>query len=145
MFWSSALLQTGKLALDHPEERALGLHLLRFAEVTDAHSLDTSFKLDFFFSFPSNKMNTTYVWNYCRRLRQLAPTCCRTRCANTSTSYLNATPHSIPFIRCGFRTFHVSIWYYCDIFFISLQTWTFYRSLVQQRRQAVSYFVKQRP
>ncbi|KAL0659805.1 hypothetical protein Bca4012_080390 [Brassica carinata] len=30
------LKKTGKLALDHPEERALGLHLLRFAETVEA-------------------------------------------------------------------------------------------------------------
>ncbi|XP_019102031.1 PREDICTED: arginine--tRNA ligase, cytoplasmic-like [Camelina sativa] len=77
------LKKEGKLALDHADERALGLF--------------------------------TY-FDFRRRLRKRAPNCYRTCCAITYTAYPNSAPDST----------------------------TIVRSLVQQRRQAVSYFVKQR-
>jgi len=51
---TSYSLQTGKLALDHADERALGLHLLRFAEVT--HALFRYF-FHIWLLFLGNKMN----------------------------------------------------------------------------------------
>lgn len=81
-----ALLQTGKLVLNHADERALGLHSLRFSEVD--RSVDSSV---FLFRWKDLIRLDQCCERSCRLLRKYLPICYQAYCASTSLTYLNTT------------------------------------------------------
>lgn len=102
---SVLIMQTGKIVLDHADERALGLHLLQFAEVRQVF-IEPICPLPFLTCLLALYWLSCKFWVYqfiynvlCRLLRRPVLTYCQMCCVNTSIIYLKTTQDFIPIAR----------------------------------------------